>query len=256
MKCNGIRGNFGHALKTPDFAALHPGYVISIISEQFDLFHFHEILLADWSMIPACNKSAIMKDMPHIRSFPPIEDGAANILILGSMPGKESLRAGQYYAHPRNAFWTIMGDLVGAAPALPYEARTRILKSAGIALWDVLASCTRHGSMDADIDADSVCANDFASFFAKHPHITHIFFNGSMAEQCFHRHVRPLLEPIPGQRPLHYQRLPSTSPAHASMSYRQKLKAWKVILQCIPAINEFSLHADIGHESSSQQEQK
>ena len=176
-----------------------------------------------------------MKDMPHIQSFPPIEDGAANILILGSMPGKESLRAGQYYAHRRNAFWTIMGDLIGAAPALPYETRTRILKSAGIALWDVLASCTRHGSMDADIDADSICPNDFVSFFAKHPDITHVFFNSSMAEQCFHKHVQPLLEPLPGQRPLHYQRLPSTSPAHASMSYRQKLKAWKVILQCSPA---------------------
>ena len=201
--------------------------------------------------------------MPHIQSFPPIEDATANILILGSMPGKESLRAGQYYAHPRNAFWTIMGELAGAAPALPYETRTRILKSAGIALWDVLASCTRHSSMDADIDADSICANDFASFFLKHPHITHVFFNGSMAEQCFHKHVQPLLEPLPGQRPLHYQRLPSTSPAHASMSYRQKLKAWKVILQSSPArrtdgpaINEFSLHAHIRHESNSQQEQK
>lgn len=173
--------------------------------------------------------------MPHIQSFPPIEDATASILILGSMPGKESLRAGQYYAHPRNAFWTIMGDLIGAEPALPYEARTRILKSAGIALWDVLASCTRHSSMDADIDADSMCANDFVSFFLKHPGITHVFFNGSMAEQCFHRHVLPLLEPILGQRSLHYQRLPSTSPAHASMSYRQKLKAWKMILHCGPA---------------------
>lgn len=173
--------------------------------------------------------------MTHIQSFPPIEDGAANILILGSMPGKESLRAGQYYAYPRNAFWTIMGDLIGAEPALPYDARARILKSAGIALWDVLASCTRHSSMDADIDADSMCTNDFLSFFAKHPGITHVFFNGSMAEQCFHRHVRPLLEPILEQRPLHCQRLPSTSPAHASMSYRQKLKAWKVILHCGPA---------------------
>jgi double-stranded uracil-DNA glycosylase len=166
------------------------------------------------------------KTMPKIQSFPPIKNPTASILILGSMPGKESLRAGQYYAHPRNAFWPIMGELVGALPTLPYKARIRMLKSAGIALWDVLASCRRHSSMDADIDTDSICPNDFASFFLEHPHITHVFFNGTMAEQCFHKHVRPL----PESRPLHYQRLPSTSPANASMRYENKLQRWKVIL--------------------------
>lgn len=166
--------------------------------------------------------------MPQIQSFPPIENPTAHILVLGSMPGKESLLAGQYYAHRRNAFWPIMGDLIGAAPTLPYEVRIQILKSAGIALWDVLASCTRHSSMDADIVADSICPNDFASFFLKHPCVTQVFFNGTMAEQCFHKHVQPLL----GH--LHYQRLPSTSPANASMRYEQKLKAWKVILQHNP----------------------
>jgi hypoxanthine-DNA glycosylase len=120
-----------------------------------------------------------------------------------------------------------MGELVGAKTTLPYKARTRVLKSAGIALWDVLASCTRHSSMDADIDADSICMNDFASFFLKHLDITHVFFNGTMAEQCFHKHVQPLLQ----NRPLHYQRLPSTSPANASMRYEQKLSAWNTILQ-------------------------
>lgn len=169
--------------------------------------------------------------MPQVKSFPPIENPTANVLILGSMPGKESLRAGQYYAHPRNGFWPIMGDLVGAKTTLPYQARIQMLESAGIALWDVLATCTRHGSMDADIEADSICPNDFASFLLKHPNITHIFFNGSMAEKCFHKHVQPLLEPMLKNRPLHYQRLPSTSPANASMRYEQKLKAWKVILQ-------------------------
>ena len=165
--------------------------------------------------------------MTKVRSFSPIENPAATILILGSMPGKESLRAGQYYAHLRNAFWPIMGELVGATPELPYAARIQKLKSASIALWDVLASCTRHSSMDADIETDSICANDFATFFAKHSHITHVFFNGSMAEQSFHKHVLPVLENMA----LHYQRLPSTSPANASMRYEQKLKAWKVILQ-------------------------
>lgn len=165
--------------------------------------------------------------MSQIQSFPPIENPTAKILILGSMPGKESLRAGQYYAHPRNAFWNIMGELVGARPALPYEARIEKLKSAGIALWDVLASCTRHSSMDADIDADSISVNDLTSFFVEHPGITQVFFNGGMAEQCFRKHVQPLLE----HRPLHYHRLPSTSPANASMPYEQKLKAWKATLR-------------------------
>ena len=143
------------------------------------------------------------------------------------MPGKESLRAGQYYAHPRNAFWPIMGELIGAAATLPYKTRTQILKSAGIALWDVLASCTRHSSMDADIEADSICANDFASFFLKHPHITQVFFNGAMAEKCFRKYVLPSLE----NKSQYYHRLPSTSPANAAMRYEQKLKAWEVILK-------------------------
>jgi hypoxanthine-DNA glycosylase len=164
--------------------------------------------------------------MPSIQSFPPVENPSARILILGSMPGKESLRAVQYYAHPRNAFWPIMGELVGAIPELPYETRVEKLKSAGIALWDVLASCTRHSSMDADIEADSILANDFASFFRAHPRITRIFFNGTMAEQSFRKHVLPTLD-YPA---LYYQRLPSTSPAYASMSYAQKLAAWSAIL--------------------------
>jgi hypoxanthine-DNA glycosylase len=164
--------------------------------------------------------------MPQIHSFPPIENPAARILILGSMPGKESLRAGQYYAHPRNAFWPIMCELTHAKPTLPYEARAEILKTSGIAIWDVLATCTRHSSMDADIETGSISVNDFGSFFRKHPGIAQIFFNGGMAEKCFRMHAQPLLE----HRPLHYRRLPSTSPAYASMTYRQKLEIWRSAL--------------------------
>ena len=161
--------------------------------------------------------------MALVKSFSPIENQAANVLILGSMPGKESLRAGQYYAHPRNAFWPIMGELAGAIPSLPYETRIEKLKDAGIALWDVLASCRRHSSMDSDIETETIRPNDFATFFRRHSHITHVFFNGTMAEQSFHRHVRSMLE----MRMLHFQRLPSTSPANATLSYKQKLGAWK-----------------------------
>lgn len=164
--------------------------------------------------------------MPRIHSFPPIEDANATVLILGSMPGKESLRAGQYYAHRRNTFWTIMGELIGAVPSLPYVARTGMLKSAGIALWDVLASCTRDGSLDSAIDTASTSPNDFASFFLAHPGITQVFFNGATAEKCFRILVQPSLAP----RSLHYQRLPSTSPANAAIPYNQKLKAWGAII--------------------------
>jgi len=165
--------------------------------------------------------------MSRVQSFPPIADAGARILILGSMPGRESLRAGQYYAHPRNAFWPILGELAGAAPALPYEARALKLRAAGIALWDVLASCTRRGSLDADIDPDSIHPNDFAAFFRTHPHISRVYFNGTMAEQSFRKHVLPhLVHPA-----LHLRRLPSTSPANASLRYEQKLEAWKTILE-------------------------
>jgi len=167
------------------------------------------------------------KDISFIYSFAPIEDATTKILILGSMPGKESLKAGQYYAHPRNAFWPIMGDLVGAKPILPYESRIQKLKAAGISVWDVLASCTRLSSLDADIDKNSISSNDFQRFLAGHPNITHVFFNGAMAEKCFHQYVKLTL----ADRALQYQRLPSTSPANASTSYQQKLHAWRVINQ-------------------------
>ena len=164
--------------------------------------------------------------MSHIYSFPPIEDVTARVLILGSMPGKASLQAQQYYAHPRNAFWRIMSDLISATPTLPYESRIEILKQAGIAVWDVLASCLRSSSMDADIDIRSMNANNFAAFFLTHSHITHVFFNGALAEKCYQMHILPGLQ----AQPLHYSRLPSSSPAHAAMSYEKKLNAWKDIL--------------------------
>jgi hypoxanthine-DNA glycosylase len=143
------------------------------------------------------------------------------------MPGKASLAAGEYYAHPRNAFWPIMGELVGAHPGLSYEGRLRVLKSSGIALWDVLMSCYRKGSLDSNIEDVSVIPNDFESFFRRHPNIARVFFNGTKAEQCFRKHVQPLLTSLP----LHYKRLSSTSPAHAGMSYEEKLDAWRTAIR-------------------------
>lgn len=165
--------------------------------------------------------------MKVIRSFPPVADAAARVLILGSMPGAESLRAGEYYAHPRNAFWRLMGDLVGASRELSYGKRIRRLRHSGIALWDVLAACVREGSLDAAIDESTIIANDLVTFLARHPRISHVYFNGSTAERCFLRHVQPALEPDR----LRLQRLPSTSPAHAALGYAAKLRAWRIVLK-------------------------
>lgn len=160
------------------------------------------------------------------RSFPPLAGAQARVLILGSMPGQASLAATQYYAHPRNAFWPIMGALVGAGPELPYPQRIQTLQAAGIALWDVLAECERPGSLDAAIVADSVRANDFAGLLPEMPALRAIAFNGSAAEQAFRRHVLPAL---PSVR-VELLRLPSTSPAHAARSLRQKLAEWQQLL--------------------------
>ena len=168
-------------------------------------------------------------EMSRVQSFPPIEDVKARILVLGSMPGKASLAAGQYYAHAQNLFWRILGEITGAAPALPYAARARALKSSGIALWDVLASCAREGSLDSAIDDATISANDFAAFYHAHPRIAHVFFNGAKAEACYRRHVLPVL--ADGPAPTSLRRLPSTSPANASMSRARKQRVWKRALR-------------------------
>jgi TDG/mug DNA glycosylase family protein len=107
------------------------------------------------------------------------------------MRGEVSLKAGQYYAHPRNAFWHIMGELFGAGPSLLYEERIARIQSVGVALWDALQACTRPGSLDASITEE--VANDFPGLFAKYPNITHVFFNGGTAEKSFRHHVLPAL---------------------------------------------------------------
>jgi double-stranded uracil-DNA glycosylase len=163
----------------------------------------------------------------RVQSFAPLEDQWASVLILGSMPGVASLRAGEYYAHPRNAFWAIMGQLLGFDSGLSYAERVRCLTSAGIAVWDVLASCQRTGSGDAEIDDSTITVNDFAAFFREHPQVRSVFFNGVKAQACFRREALPQLQ-IPD---VAFQRLPSTSPANASYSFEKKLAAWSVILR-------------------------
>jgi double-stranded uracil-DNA glycosylase len=165
--------------------------------------------------------------MAHVYSFPPIASGTARVLILGTMPGQVSLHERQYYAHPQNAFWRIVGGILGFDPALPYDARVALVQSAGIAVWDVLKSCIRPSSLDSAIDAASAVPNDFATFLTEHPHIRRICFNGATAEALFMKRVRPRLAT---HLDMESMRLPSTSPANASLPFSEKKRAWQAIV--------------------------
>lgn len=166
--------------------------------------------------------------MPAVRSFPPIAAPDARRLILGSMPGVASLAAGEYYAHPRNAFWPILAELCGFDVGLSYDRRCERLRAAGVAVWDVLQSCRREGSLDMAIESDSEQPNDFRSFFADHPNVELVLFNGQKAETAFRRHVEGELSG-PMVARLTLARLPSTSPAHAGRSLEEKLGAWREV---------------------------
>lgn len=163
----------------------------------------------------------------HAHSFAPVVDESSRVLVLGSMPGKVSLRANQYYAHPRNSFWKLLGTLLRFEPDAPYDERLDHLLRARIALWDVLKTCTRESSLDSDIlDASSV-SNDFGRFFPEHPSVSNVFFNGAKAESCFTRLVARNLSPDLG---LNLHRLPSTSPANAATPYERKLREWGLVV--------------------------
>ncbi|MFU2486542.1 DNA-deoxyinosine glycosylase [Thauera sp. WH-1] len=173
------------------------------------------------------------------QSFPAVYRADARVLILGSMPGEASLAAGQYYAHPRNAFWPIMGALFDAGAELPYAERLERLTDAGVALWDVIAACVRAGSLDSAITHDSIEANDFAGLFAACPQVRHVFFNGIEAQKTFQRHVRGRIA-LPE---LTFTRLPSTSPTYASLRFEAKLDAWRAVKDALAPLMDNSLHA-------------
>jgi TDG/mug DNA glycosylase family protein len=153
----------------------------------------------------------------------PVWRSDARVLILGSFPGELSLARQQYYAHPRNGFWPIMGALTGARPELPYAERLAHLQEAGIALWDVLGACNRSGSLDSNIR--EAAPNDFAPLFAACPQIARVLLNGGTAAKLFDRQVWPNLDARVQALPR--LRLPSTSPANAGIPFDAKLAAWR-----------------------------
>ena len=156
---------------------------------------------------------------PLLHGLPPIIGHGARVLILGNMPSAMSLAAQQYYGNPRNAFWRITGEIFGFDADAPYDDRTAELRARGIAVWDVLRSCRRVGSLDSAVESDSMVPNDFGRLFGEHPRITRVFFNGAAAEKNFGRLVSI-------DDPIQYERLPSTSPAN-TVRYMHKLRAWR-----------------------------
>jgi TDG/mug DNA glycosylase family protein len=159
------------------------------------------------------------------KCFEPIARADARVLILGSLPGQMSLARGEYYAQPYNAFWRIMGELVGASPDVPYHDRVDLLKQHHIAVWEVCAAGFRAGSLDSAIQLSTVRANDFGNFLRVHPGINLICFNGRKAEEIFTRKVRR--EPRALFERIRYASLPSSSAAHAGMPFAQKLALWR-----------------------------
>jgi TDG/mug DNA glycosylase family protein len=161
---------------------------------------------------------------PRIRSFAPVVRADARLLILGSMPGTASLTAQQYYAHPQNQFWSIMAHQGVAPRELPYAERLERLQLRGLALWDVLQSCVRPGSLDAAIEQQSAVANDLPSLLRAHRDLRWVCCNGATAYRALQRHFGAQLTREFPQ--LHRLQLPSSSPAHARMPLAEKLLAW------------------------------
>jgi len=155
------------------------------------------------------------------RGFPPIIDVDTETLILGSFPSEASLAAGQYYAHPRNQFWRLLGALLDEPLAeTDYPARAARVLAHRVGIWDVLDACRRPGSLDADIrDARP---NDFASLRRRAPRLRRILFNGGVAGR---------FAPKFAAAGFAIAVLPSSSPAHAARSFEQKLALWRTALR-------------------------
>ena len=158
----------------------------------------------------------------RIFSFPPIIDESSEILILGSIPGQKSLEKQEYYAHPQNKFWRIIFELFNEIFTTDYTKKIQILEKHHIALWDVIDTCERKGSLDSEIRNEE--ANKIEDLLHNYPNIKAIFCNG----QKSYKNLQKILS-----KDFHLPiiAMPSTSPAHASLTYEEKLKSWKIILK-------------------------
>ena len=159
--------------------------------------------------------------MFHVNSFPPLIDKRSQILILGSMPGVESIQRQQYYAHSRNQFWKIIYAIFSVELEEGYERKLEFLKKKRIALWDVIASCTREGSLDTNIKDET--ANDFSNLFQEYTRLKGVFFNGAKAYETYKKLVG-----MRSESKIDFVKLSSTSPANTK-KFAEKFEDWKVI---------------------------
>ena len=165
------------------------------------------------------NKAATIANSPARvrRGFAPIIDRRTETLILGSFPSAASLAARQYYAHPRNQFWRLLGALLGEPLAgLDYAERTARVLSHRFGIWDVIDACRRPGSLDADIS--DARPNDFALLRRRAPALRRVLFNGAAAGRFARQFAAAGFATAV---------LPSSSPAHAARSFEQKLALWR-----------------------------
>lgn len=158
------------------------------------------------------------QDLPQ-EGLQPLSGTTPRVLVLGSFPSVLSLAQGEYYANPKNRFWAVMQELFAIPAALPYPERTLRITRESVALWDVVATCTRPGSADNRIR--NPVPNDIAGFVQIHPSLRLVALNGSAAGRLYHKLV--------GVQNLPSVTLPSTSPANAAVTFADKVKAWREI---------------------------
>lgn len=157
-----------------------------------------------------------------LQCFAPVVSADTHTLVLGSLPGVASLAASQYYAHPRNQFWDLLGDVIACdLRGLPYEARLAALLERGVGLWDVVAEAERKGSLDSNIRGHA--GNDLRALLDTLPNLRTIGFNGGTAAKIGELALGPLA------RQYRVLRLPSSSPAYAGMRYADKLAVWLML---------------------------
>ena len=179
-----------------------------------------------------------MNDDVRKNGLAPVYREDARVLILGSMPGEQSLQMQQYYAYPRNQFWRMIADIRSEAvsgapssgetePPADYGLRLSFASDCRIALWDVIGSCLREGSLDTNIREE--LPNDIPLLLDRCPDIAAVFFNGGKAASSFKRHFGYALL---SDRGIDYEIMPSTSPAH-TMSYQKKYRSWRMLLEYI-----------------------
>ena len=169
----------------------------------------------------------ISMEKSETSGFPPIVAPESRVLVLGSLPSVKSVEKQQYYGHPQNVFWRIMGELFGFDRTMPYPDRVATLRENRVSVWDVLAASVRPGSMDAAIDEATARPNDFNRFFEDQAGLRRVCFNGKAAARLFTKLVAPTIEK--GSNTIEFKTLPSTSPAYASITFAEKLEQWRVV---------------------------